>query len=501
MQKTQMTTQTRQTLKISPGVQLALKFLQLPALELQSWLSHEILQNPLLELEDGCEEEEIPSDEEAEPEWEPASDGLPGSDDEFFDTPALPRGLEEMTVLPHEDRSVWRPSARDRLREQLHLVIRDPRELEVADYWLGCLDDRGYVGATAAEVAADLGVEFRLAQSAWDHLRDLDPPGVGAVDLRDCLCLQLLRQGKEGSPLWTLVSSHFDDLAHARYSLLRRRLGVDQAGLEALLEDVRALSPRPLRGWEGDAPHEIVIPDLLVTRIGSRFEVLPVDRSLPRLRLSRSYDTWVGGRRGRSTDSSEADVYLGERLRAARWILQSLDRRRDTMVRVMRAILEEQLDFFRYGPARLGPLNLQTIARKVGLHESTVARVTQSKYVQTPVGVVSLKSFFSSRIVTRRGEPTSGRAVREKIRMLIAREDREQPLTDEQIATILAKEGIPVARRTVAKYRDRMQIDRARLRRRVSVEAEMSPQSETEVRLRWASSEQGSPEPRRKRIA
>jgi RNA polymerase sigma-54 factor len=252
---------------------------------------------------------------------------------------------------------------------------------------------------------------------------------------------------------------------------LARRFRIDEAELEEALREIRRLDPFPGSALGAHTP-EYVIPDLVVKEVGDRFEVRLEEKSSPRLRIDPHYRSLV--------NEPGASEFLRGRLRSARWLMHALDRRRMTMIRVMEAIVERQRDFFTAGVSALQPLTLREIADQVGLHESTVARVTKDKYVETARGIFPLKFFFSSRISTESGRDTSARAVKSKIRELIEGERIDQPLSDEAIVRSLESDGIRLARRTVAKYRDQMRIARARFRRRSGSEGRRDGRKETE---------------------
>lgn len=523
----------RTQLRFTPSVQLALEFLQLPALELQALLDREVTANPLLEVDDDVYDSRELADEStsnAAPEVSPASVGegidagsgaavdsagpatppeatsasrdeavtsdrepagnerldLPGSesaadsaadrsetddlDDDWSSDwlgsgdgdPPLPQAYREVTEGSGMPEAASPPSLREALHRQLRLECRDAELCALGEYLLGCLDERGYLGLPLAEIAEAIPAPRARLEEALSCVQALDPAGIAARDLRECLYLQLARRGEAQTLAGRIVREHFDRLAHRRHVELSRHLHVTIQEVEAAIDVIRALEPHP--GWLVAAEEvRYIFPELVVVQVGEGYEVYPSDRGVPRLRVAECYRAWVVDSR---IDGDETRRYLQDKLRSARWLIQALDRRRDTMLRVMRAIVEEQEAFFEKGLEALRPITLQTIARRVGLHESTVARVTKDKYVQTPRGILPLKFFFSSRIPTQLGVDASSRAVRERIRQLVLDEDRTCPLSDAALAHILEREGVRIARRTVAKYRDQLGIERTQLRRR-----------------------------------
>lgn len=467
-QKITLANQVRPGLVLNPSMQLALRFLQVPALELRDLIQRELAENPALEIDE--EEAAGPSADAAAAEADsaPASQTEPREEGEVDDWQAeeralLPRGLQEA-----DERGGWPdgPAAPSggtlagHLLPQLRLATRDPDLLELGEYLIGCLDDRGYLGCSLAEAAESAGVAFPRMENALSLLQGLEPAGIAARDLRECLLLQLAARGRAGGLAWRIVRDHLDLLGAARHARLRRILAVPGEEFDGALKDIRRLHPHPGHLVAGDDVRYIY-PDLIVEAVGCGFEVHLDERAVPRLRISGSCRDLIGS----ETGDVVSRRYALTRLRSARWLMAAMDRRRRTMLRVMHCILETQEGFFRRGPLCLRPLTLGEVAGRLGVHESTVARVIRSKYVQTPRGIYPLKYFFSNRMPTVSGEDTSGRAVRERIRSLIEQEDRSSPLSDETIAGILGSTGVKIARRTVAKYRSSLKIERALLRR------------------------------------
>jgi RNA polymerase sigma-54 factor len=471
--------EVRPGLVLTPGMRLSLKFLQVSTLELRDLLTRELEANPVLELADddtaGNEQDQDPGEAEATAP-EPGSPESVLEDDpgptagvlEWAEThedePALPRGtLEarqavewEPVPLPEASPSLW-----EYLLPQLRISVRDRDLLGAGEYLIGCLDERGYLGCSLEEAAEGAGASPALMARALAAIQALDPPGIGARDLRECLLLQLQTRGRRGSPAWRMVEERFDLLSRRSPWGLRRALGLSEGAVIQGLAEIRRLRPHPGRLVAGPEVRYIY-PDLIVERVDQGYEVYTNERAVPRLKISGS----CRGVLDADGKDEEARRYALTRLRSARWLIQAMDRRRRTMLRVMQCILDQQVAFFDDGPARLRPMTLAQVAGPLGLHESTIARVIRDKYVQTPRGIFPLKFFFSSRLPTITGEDASSRAVRDQIRELIEQEDHGQPLSDKAVAGILGRSGIRIARRTVAKYRNSLRIESAPLRRR-----------------------------------
>jgi len=294
-------------------------------------------------------------------------------------------------------------------------------------------------------------------------LQRLDPPGVGARDLRECLLLQL-EERKEGDSLtYRLVKEAFPDLIAHRWNELGRRFGVEPAEVQAAADLLARLDPKPgLKHSSGGDGY--VIPDLIVDKIDGAYRVFLNDTGVPRLRLSRSYQELARDKKKLTTEHRE---FIASRMNSANWLIQAIEQRRQTMLKVMNFIVDRQREFFEKGIEYLKPLTLREVAEVINMHESTVSRVTNEKFVQTPRGVLPLKFFFSSALATSSGEDASARSIRAKLQKMVQEEDVSDPLTDQQIVHLFQEQGIKIARRTVAKYRDQLGILPARMRKRV----------------------------------
>ena len=469
---------TRAGLALTPEVRLALELLQLPAPELRARVEREVAGNPLLEIEEepsDTDGEEMVANRETRADGrverrddgrgDGSADGPAGGEDTdgmtdawWSGSAALPRGVLEVSTAEPPEWAVETTLAAH-LVSQFRLDVRDPSVLAAGEYLIGCLDERGYLGVAPELAALDVGLSPTAVTTALRILRTLDPPGVGARDLRDCLLLQLQARGRGGSLAFKLVAERFDELAAGRRERAARGLFADEAAVRRALAEIRSLCPHPGR-LVGGGPVRYIYPDLSVLRTDGRWLVQADDRTVPRVRCS----SWRGAWAGAETDPA-AQAAGREWFAAARRLVRALERRRGTLVRVMECILEEQAEFFEHGTAFLRPMSLRTVAGRLGLHESTVARVVRSKHAQTPRGLLPLRFFFSGGLRTEHGPDASSRAVRARICALVAGEDQGCPLTDAEIACRLAGDGIRIARRTVAKYRVSMRIERAPRRR------------------------------------
>ena len=341
--------------------------------------------------------------------------------------------------------------------------------VRIAEFLIGSIDDRGWLVTPLEEVASMLGVPLETVEKVLAVVQALEPAGVGARDLRECLLIQLEARGDRDSLSWKLIHDHFDHLVNRRFPEIARVLKVTPEEVQAGADVIATLNPRPGTAIaEDDARY--VTPDLLVERVDDEYVVMLNDRHVPRLRISSAYESVIRGKKkpDATTSEKETRTFIKDQLASAKWLIQTIEQRRRTMIKVMKCIIREQREFFDKGIAFLRPLTLAAVARQIDMHESTVSRVCSAKYVQTPRGVFELKFFFSSGLETDDGEDVSARTAKDIIRTLIDEEDKTDPLSDQRIAEMLHERGLHIARRTVAKYREQLSILPARFRRRVA---------------------------------
>ena len=474
-----------QQLRINPRLYQAMDLLYMPLLDLQQHLKQELLGNPFLELVEPEEETEVPLAEEAkedkkeaeandEPNWEEILL------DDGSDSGAPPRDLSEareyVEPVPVESKDLS-----DYLRDQMRLLDLTPRQQLLAEEFIGNIAEDGYLGATLEEMVrgANQLLEEHATESEQDAkpqlfttaeaeemlrvIQKLDPPGVGARDLRECLLLQLEARAETDTLAYRLVRDAFDDLKAHRWSDLGKRFGLDATEVQKVADDLAKLDPKP--GLQHSAANEAyIIPDLVVEKINGQYKVFLNDAGLPRLRISKTYQDIA---RDKKKFQGENKDFINQRMNSAHWMIQAIEQRRQTMLKVMNFIVDRQRDFFEKGVEYLKPLTLREVADVINMHESTVSRVTNEKYVQTPRGLLPLKFFFSSGLSTTTGEDASARAIRAQIQKMVGDEDPKNPLTDQQIVEMFAQRGVKIARRTVAKYRDQLSILPARMRKRL----------------------------------
>ena len=457
-----------QRLVMTPRLQQALKLLQMPTQELQQVLRQEILQNPLLEEVDEIEEnieDEAPVEEEAagEKDEQAAKDEQQDWDD-YFET-AFGMGGTQAEIEEREDFlervPVAKPSFSEILMSQLRLATEDEKVLEVGEYIIGNLDDSGYLVCPLEDISRTCSVSIEKVESVLKIIQTFDPSGIGARDLREGLLIQLEVKGLSDSMAAKIVAEHFEEFKQKKYLDISKKLKISIKEVQAQAGVIGTLNPKPGLDIISEGP-KYVIPDLIVERVGDKFVVFLNDRNVPRLRISQSYKSEL---RSNHEISDETRNFIQGRLKNAKWLIQTIEQRRRTMIKVMESIVEAQMDFFEKGAAYLRPLTLQQVAGKIGMHESTVSRVTTNKYVQTPRGVFELKYFFSSALSTESGGEVSAKSAKLRIKEIISKEDTKKPMSDQKIADLLRKDGLIIARRTVAKYREQLGILPARHRK------------------------------------
>jgi len=447
----------RQQLVMTPRLQQALKLLQLPTLELEMALKDELQSNPLLEID---EEEEV-DPRESERSQEEAAGSADNWDDVFNDGFDMQYDQQEELSDDEfvEKVPVYREDSGDKLLQQLRMQTKDKEILEIGEYLIGSLDDRGFLTIGLAEIQNVFGVSIERAREVLTAIQSLDPPGIGARDLPECLLIQLKARGMEDSLTAVLIRDHFKALVQRKYQAIARKLKTSVEEVQEAARFIGELDPKPGLELSSEDPR-YVTPDLIVEEVQGEYIVALNDRYLPRLRISDAYKDDGGAERDKRTRE-----FLQGKLSQAQWLIKTVEQRRSTMVKVMNAIVEEQREFFDKGPQALNPLTLQQVATKIGMHESTVSRVTSNKWVQSPRGTFPLKYFFSSSLATAGGEEVSAKAAKDRIREIVSKEDDKKPFSDQKIADMLKDEGLVIARRTVAKYREQLGILPARMRK------------------------------------
>lgn len=481
--KTRLELRLTQRLVMTPQLQQAIRLLQLSRLEISQVINQELMENPLLEDSLSDTEEENASSEapelsskegEAGAEESTATEENTGELDlkweGFLDDDGEEFGENTSSQLsaderPSFDQTLSRPTSLiDHLLWQLNLSAVGPSDRGVGQLIIGNIDDNGYLRASIAELAIAAKVPESKVERILELIQDFDPPGVAARDLKECLLLQLKPLALGGSLVEQMIRDHIQDLEKKRFQAIARALAVSLEEVHNAAKIIEQLEPKPGRPF-ADAQNLYIIPDISVVKSEDGYAVLLNDDGLPRLRINPYYRRLL---RSRNEIAQGTRSYLEDRLRSAVWLVRSIEHRNRTVLKVAESIVKFQKDFFDRGIQCLRPLVLQQVAEDIGMHESTISRVTTNKYMYTPQGLFELKYFFNSSLLRASAQESglSSVTVREMIRKMVGEEDSFRPLRDQEIVEALRARDIEIARRTVAKYRSELNIPSAGRRKR-----------------------------------
>ncbi len=469
-----------QHLTLTPQLQQSIRLLQLSTMELNQELEKFLMENPLLEREDAESDAQpavrvaAPQDAaEAQAPAEASSGAAAGDDapdrsadiDWYGDAPSGGGGRDEDDDADYRQVAAESPSLREHLLSQAALINVEPRDRRLLELLIDAVDEDGYLTMPLEELAELIPAELEVApeelQIALRHLQSLDPTGVGARNANECLALQLLAL-PESTPgmdfALTIVRQHLGLLAAHDFARLKKILGCSDESLRRAQQLIQGLNPHP--GAEFSTfETRYVVPDVIVRKVKNVWVASLNQDAVPRLRINRMYADILQSTR------SNSGSQLAQRLQEARWLIKNVQQRFETILRVSQAIVDRQRHFLEHGEVAMRPLVLREIADALGLHESTVSRVTTQKFMSTPRGIFELKYFFGSHVATEAGGECSATAIRALIRQLVAAENPRKPLSDSKIAQILGQQGIVVARRTIAKYRESLHIPPVNLRK------------------------------------
>jgi RNA polymerase sigma-54 factor len=457
-----------QSLVITPQLQQAIKLLQMSRMELESAVRSELEENPILEEAEQLKEEDLQRAKEAATEVEhsevPDQQNIqdPQRQDEFewesyIEANQKPpqsgmAGSEE--IMNYENVIKASQTLHDHLYWQVKMNGFSEEEEKAADALIGAIDDDGYIKIPLEQIAEEEKVDISLLEDTLTLIHEFDPPGVGARDLKECLLVQARHLEEDTHDLVGLINNHLKDLEKKNYEAIAKALNRDVEDVVEMCKIIYAMDPKPGRAFVSSDTH-YVTPDVYVYKVGDDYIVSLNEDGLPRLKISNFYKNMLKG--GKSTGDKTQD-YIQEKLRSAVWLIKSIHQRQRTIYKVSESIVKHQRDFFDKGSEFLKPMVLRDIANDIGMHESTVSRVTTAKYVHTPQGIYELKYFFNSAISSADGDSLASESVKIKIKDLVSKEDSKNPLSDQKIVDLLKADGIQIARRTVAKYRDVLKI-------------------------------------------
>jgi RNA polymerase sigma-54 factor len=459
--------------KLSFQMIQSLKLLQVNAMQLEQLIRTELEINPVLETDDEVDaEQETVEEEKEKKEEEPAEKELETGEDEIDWEEYLEEGFDmggqaneevDHNEQRYDPTPVYQTSLDEHLTNQLSEKNLDAELRLLVEFIIGCIGSDGYLRISVEDIVDATKSERPRVDEALTLVQRMDPPGVGCQSLQECLMLQLKARGLKDSLAMRIIMETWELFEKVKIPDIARTFGVTNKEVQDAIEVLKTLNPKP--GYQINPENaSTIIPDLVVEKVNDDFVVMINDRSAPSLRISRSYLDVI--RRGSKAQKDVKD-YVRDKLNSATWLIRSIEQRQNTMIRVMSAIIARQREFFEKGPPNLSPLKLQDIATMVEMHISTVSRVTNGKYVQTPHGIFELKYFFTEGISRESdGTDISSERIKNRIRELVENEDTKKPLSDQKIAEILSREDLAVARRTVAKYREQHKILPARLRQK-----------------------------------
>lgn len=475
MHMEQRMTQTQtQRLMLTQKMQQAIQILQLSGLELEQYVQQELETNPVLDQIEKKPEPEPQADKPAAQQ----DDNEPFGDDTSFDlddyaTRWLDRHAEgrDLSRNPDADerRSYYENSITkgesfsSHLLTQLRIAVEDETTQCIGEYIIGEIDNRGYFTGSIEEIAAELGASIEKVEEVLHLVQRFDPVGVGARDVIECLLLQIDAVYPGEEELKTLVRDYLTELERRQIPKIAKAMNVSPERVEELKTMLAKLNPWPGLDYTCDPP-QYVAPDVFVEKIDDEFVVYLSGDHVPSLRINDDYRKMVKNKH----INREEKQYLRDKVESAKWLIRNIEQRQQTILRIARAIVEVQSEFLEKGVEFIRPLTLQEIADRVGVHEATVSRTTRGKYMQTPQGLFELKYFFSPGLKTDSGENQSSKSVQMLIKKMVDEEDKRKPLSDQKIADILKQEGLNIARRTVTKYREAMDIPSTTMRREYS---------------------------------
>ena len=457
-------TELKQKVTLSPQVYQGLSILAMPIAELQQLIEAEMLENPLLEVDEfeaepAEAEDERHDDAEEERAWDEWLDMYDELEAADFSGPRDPDAEPANT----EEYVGGTVSFADYLEGQLAMIGLTPEVDAAARAVIGSLDADGFFTGDCGAVAALVGVTPQEAEEGLRVVQQLDPPGVGARTLAEALKIQMEYLGIDEPLLEQIVDGHLDDVAANHFRKISRALKVNESEVRDAVGLLRSLNPRPAGAYSPGPSPGYIVPDVTIRRFHDEWLIIPNSESVPTLRVSQRYRSML--RSGSSTDD-ETRRYLKDKIRSAESFIKNVDRRKDTVSRITGIILEVQAEFFEDGRGPLRPLRLEDVAVELGVHLSTVSRGVTGKYMATPYGLFELKHFFSGGYRTSTGMDIASTSIKQRLKELVAEEDPLKPLSDQKLAELLSAEGVSVARRTVAKYREELSIEPSWARRR-----------------------------------
>ncbi len=455
---------------LAPQLQQSLLILQAPLLELRNLVQQEMETNPVLEELPNEPSEEQPETKTAtktDEDFKAEFDQLAKLDDEWRDYMAQSSSYSGRSQEAEDKRQFFfdsiatQETLQQHLMGQLNQTVLDGDDRKTAELIIGNIDDNGFLQTTPEEMALNTGILQEDFETMLTLIQSFYPPGVGARDLRECLLIQLKREGKGNSLEYKIISEHMQDLGKRRFPEIARRMGISVEQVQKCANNIAQLDPRPGAIF-AQAPQNYVLPDVTVEKINGNYQVMLNGEQIPHLRISNTYKDIMS----QDGNGSEVKDYIRDKIRSGKFLIKSIHQRQQTISNIAHQIVSRQKEFFEKGSSFLKPMTMVQIADAVGVHETTVSRAISGKYMSTPQGVFEMKYFFTPGYQTASGESMSNTSVKEAILDLVRNEDGNTPLSDKEIVEVLSKRGIPIARRTVAKYRTELNILPSNMRRK-----------------------------------
>ena len=459
---------------LSPQLQQSLLILQTPLLELRNLVQQEMETNPVLEEvpDERGTDERSEAEASADDNFKNEFEKLASLDEEWRDYMAQSVSSSSDGRRPSREAEEKRQfffdsipvqeTLQQNLIGQLNQTVLSAGDRKTAELIIGNIDDNGFLQSTPEEMALTSGIPKEDFEKMLELIQTFYPAGVAARDLRECLLIQLRRGGKEHSREYKIVSEHMEDLGRHRFPEIARRMDISVEEVQKAAEKIARLTPRPGQIFAA-APQDYVLPDVTVEKVDGEYQIILNNEQIPHLRISNLYKDIIASG---DTQSSDVKNYIRDKIRSGKFLIRSIHQRQQTISNIAQQIVSRQRDFLEHGPSHLKPMTMAEVADAVGVHETTVSRSVSGKYMATPQGVFEMKYFFTGGYQTATGESLSNTSVKQAILDLVKHENGSAPLSDHEIVEILSERGIPIARRTVAKYRTELNILPSHMRRK-----------------------------------
>ncbi len=443
----------KQKLIMTSELQQAIKILQFSSLELKDYVEQMMVENPLIEV---GEEEKKSEIAETEVDWEEYL-----RESESYGSSFLPREVKEDVCL--ENMISEEQNLQEYLFFQLGCLRLNPLEQRIGRYLIGNIDSAGYLTTSVEQTAHALGAGRRTVEDVLRLVQSFEPAGIGARNLQECLLLQLRQKNNTDQDLRRLVENYLQDIGLGKLQKVAAAMHLSVVRVQELADLLKGLNPKPGASYSSGEETRYIVPDVLIERVEGEFVILVNDSFLPRLTINRTYSAILN--KVSQADESTKN-FVVNKMNQALWLMRSIEQRRMTIYRVTEALLRKQIDFFNKGIMFLKPLTMKQVAKEIGVHESTVSRATSNKYVQTPHGIFEFKFFFTNGLSTSTGNSTSSEIIKQLLLELIKNEDITRPYSDQKLVALLQEQGIQIARRTMAKYREELGVLSSAQRRR-----------------------------------